>query len=79
MDAAHGDLPICDGRPVSIGGWLLLLVSVALAFVALTRVPGGDFPASPMPALLLAAIPLLALLWLATRRLGLGRTVGPYR
>ncbi|MBX9468917.1 MAG: CPBP family intramembrane metalloprotease [Rhizobium sp.] len=61
--ASRPDFPYYDGRPVAVEakGWLFLLGSVAVAFVALTIIPLRAFPVSIMPALLFVAIPLIAL------------------
>lgn len=57
------DLPYYDSRPVAVGGrgWAMLMASLLLAFAALTLLPLRTFPASLVPALLFALLPLAAL------------------
>ncbi|EWY41565.1 CAAX amino protease [Skermanella stibiiresistens SB22] len=66
---ARADFPYCDGHPVPITGrgWVLLMLSVAVAFTALITIPAETFPATLVPASLFAAIPLLALAHLTKR------------
>lgn len=66
--ASTDDFPYYDGRPVQFTGaqWALLMLAVALGFVALTaHIPlftdrFGQF----IPAILFTAIPLAALAWI---------------
>jgi len=57
------DFPYYDDHPVMIGaaGWFVLLLSVAIAFAALTAIPLRTFPLNFLPAMLFLAIPLFAL------------------
>ena len=57
------DFPYYDGHPAAVGaaGWFVILLSVAVAFAALTAIPLRTFPLNFLPALLFLAIPLLAL------------------
>lgn len=57
------DFPYYDGRPVAVDGrgWALLMASLVLGFAVLTLTPPRGFPASLVPALLFAALPLAAL------------------
>jgi membrane protease YdiL (CAAX protease family) len=63
MIARKQDFPFYDGHPVEVSGlgWLFLLASVALAFLALVSIPLRSFPVYLVPTLLFAGIPLLAL------------------
>lgn len=63
-------LPFWGAGPDAIGGrgWALILIAVAVAFVALTILPAETFPATLVPALLFAGIPLLALRHVAGSR-----------
>ncbi|MBN7804564.1 CPBP family intramembrane metalloprotease [Agrobacterium rosae] len=64
------DLPFYDGMPVEIKGtgWLVLVASVLVAFLALTLSPLRSFPYNLVPTLLFVCIPLLALRVVAGRR-----------
>jgi len=57
------DFPYYAGQPVLLDGrkWLIVLASLALAFVVLVKSPLRDFPQSLIPGLLFVAIPLAAL------------------
>ena len=72
------DFPYYNGQPVEIRpmGWLAILASVAVGFILLVQLPFPDFPLNLVPAILFTGLPLLALLWLCTRKLGLSRRVG---
>lgn len=63
MKADSSDLPFYDGQPVEVSGagWLFLLASVAVAFLALISIPLRSFPQKLVPAVLFAGIPLVAL------------------
>ncbi|HBT01797.1 MAG TPA: hypothetical protein DEB47_18505 [Citreicella sp.] len=63
-----------------LGGrdWLILMVSLAIAFAALVLVPLNSFPFSLIPALLFVGIPLIVLRMVAGPRwTSLFRRVGP--
>jgi membrane protease YdiL (CAAX protease family) len=78
--AATPDLPYYAGSPVQVqaGGWLVILAGVALGFAALVAIPADDFPATLVPALLFAIIPLFALAAVTGRHwTALFRHVGP--
>ncbi|CZT37285.1 CPBP family intramembrane glutamic endopeptidase [Rhizobium sp. 9140] len=63
MTSSDRDLPFYNGKPVKIdgAGWLVLMASVALAFLALTLIPLRAFPYNLIPALLFVGIAILAL------------------
>lgn len=63
MVSSDRDLPFYNGKPVEIDGtgWLVLMASVAIAFLALTLVPLRAFPYNIVPVLVFAGIPILAL------------------
>ena len=63
MTSSDRDLPFYNGKPVKIdgAGWLVLMASVALAFLALTLIPLRAFPYNLIPALLFVGLPILAL------------------
>jgi membrane protease YdiL (CAAX protease family) len=63
MISTDRDFPFYNGEPVEIDGvgWLLVVVSLAAALIALTLVPLRTFPYNLIPALLFVAIPMLAL------------------
>lgn len=63
MISSERDLPLYNGRPVEIEGigWLFLMASVMIAFLALIFIPMRSFPYNIVPALLFAAIPLMVL------------------
>lgn len=63
MMPSHIDLPFYNGKPVEIDGtgWLVLMASVAIAFLALTLIPFRTFPYNLVPALAFVGIPILAL------------------
>lgn len=58
------DYPYYNGDPVAIspGGWLVILAAVVVAFLQLTLLPFGTPPLNFVPAILMAAIPILALM-----------------
>lgn len=64
------DLPFYNGKPVEIDGtgWLVLMASVAIAFLALTLTPFRTFPYNLVPALAFVGIPILALHRVAGRQ-----------
>ncbi len=64
------DFPFYAGAPVLIEGrgWLLILAGVALGFAALVALPFSGWPASLLPPVLFAAIPLAALAAVVGRR-----------
>jgi membrane protease YdiL (CAAX protease family) len=64
------DLPFYDGTPVEIEGrgWLVIVASVLVAFLALTLIPLRSFPYNLVPTLLFVGIPLLALRVVARQR-----------
>lgn len=57
------DLAFYNGKPVEIDGtgWLVLMASVAIAFLALTLIPLRAFPYNIVPVLAFVGIPILAL------------------
>jgi membrane protease YdiL (CAAX protease family) len=63
MISTDRDFPFYNGEPVEIDGigWLLVVVSLAAALLALTLVPLRAFPYNLIPALLFVAIPMLSL------------------
>lgn len=70
MMSSDRDLPFYNGRPVEIDGtgWLALMASVAIAFLALTLIPFRSFPYNLVPALAFVGIPILALHRVAGRQ-----------
>jgi len=63
------DFPYYAGHPVSIGpwGWLALLLSNVVAFLALVLLPASPFLAQLLSRMLFAGIPLCTLVWVAGR------------
>lgn len=61
--SSERDLPFYDGVPVDIKGtgWLLIVTSVLIAFLALILIPLRSFPYNLLPTALFVGIPLLAL------------------
>lgn len=75
------DFPFYTGAPVPISprGWAILMVSIIAAFVALVSMPFASFPASLIPAILFASVPLATLAALTGRHWkALFRSVGPH-
>ncbi len=70
LEGSSGEFPFYNGSPVSLSGgqWLLLMVSVALAFLLLAlpiNWPGGSIMGQLIPAILFPAIPLITLAFVA--------------
>ncbi len=65
----RADLPFYNGQPFAFGGggWVFLMLSVALAFVILIAIPAQTFAAMLLQAFVFAGLPLLALHQLAGR------------
>lgn len=63
MISSDRDFPFYNGKPVDIDGtgWLVLMASLVIAFLALTLVPLRTFPYNLIQTFLFVAIPLLAL------------------
>ncbi|QWW76498.1 CPBP family intramembrane glutamic endopeptidase [Agrobacterium pusense] len=70
MMSSDRDLPFYNGKPVEIDGtgWLVLMTSVVIAFLALTLIPFRSFPYNLVPALAFVGIPILALHRVAGRQ-----------
>lgn len=70
MMSSDRDLPFYNGKPVEIDGtgWLVLMASVAIAFLALTLIPFRTSPYNLVPALAFVGIPILALHTVAGRQ-----------
>lgn len=60
------DFPFYKGTSAKLEGrgWACLLISVGVAFAALTLIPAGSFPATLLPPLLFVGIPLATLAYL---------------
>jgi membrane protease YdiL (CAAX protease family) len=58
------DLPYCNGNPAALRPvqWLLLIVAVAIAFLALIALPFPDFPLNFLPAIVFTGLPLVVLM-----------------
>jgi uncharacterized protein len=70
LEGSSGDFPFYNGNPVSLTGgqWLLLMASVALAFLLLALPidwPGSSTMGQFIPAILFPAIPLATLAFIA--------------
>jgi membrane protease YdiL (CAAX protease family) len=70
LEGSSGDFPFYNGTPVSLSGgqWLLLMASVAVAFLLLAlpiNWPGGSTMGQLIPAILFPAIPLATLAYTA--------------
>ena len=70
LEGTSGDFPFYNGTPVSLSGgqWLLLMASVAVAFLLLAVPidwPGGSAMGQIIPAILFPAIPLATLAFIA--------------
>ncbi|MCS4245653.1 membrane protease YdiL (CAAX protease family) [Rhizobium sp. BIGb0125] len=63
MISSDVDLSFYNGKPVEINGtgWLALIASLTIAFLALTFIPLRTFPYNFVPALVFVGIPILAL------------------
>lgn len=68
----RSDLPFYNGQPVEISptGWMMLMISVVVAFGLLVALPLSTFPLNLLPALLFTGLPLLTLGLVSGWRLG---------
>ena len=59
------DLPYYNGVPVEIRplGWLVIVITVLVAFALLISLPFPSFPLNLLPAILYTGLPILALAW----------------
>ncbi|WP_198935121.1 CPBP family intramembrane glutamic endopeptidase [Pararhizobium arenae] len=62
MISSDSDLPFYNGKPVEIAGrgWLVIMLSLVIAFLALILIPLRTFPYTVVLALLFVGIPILA-------------------
>jgi membrane protease YdiL (CAAX protease family) len=70
LEGSSGDFPFYNGTPIALSGsqWLLLMASVAVAFLQLAlpiNWPGGSAMGQLIPAILFPAIPLATLAYTA--------------
>jgi uncharacterized protein len=60
---AKRDFPFYNGQPleISIGGWLIVVLSVVVAFAILITLPFATFPLSLIPAVVYTGLPLVTI------------------